>query len=208
MKTRRNLPAPADHRRRALDANPLPAPRHAAGRRADRARHARRTHGQGGFSMVETLIAAALIGIVAVGIIPMFTRAMTDNITGADYTRVTNYAKSKEEDFARLPILQPTIQLPNGQTQLLTTEYMNPTTLHWDPTAPANPLAVWTRTTTITQYNMYNTDANNMFDNPLPGGSAVDAVHVTQAQVQVKSVSAIGPLGGRRSTTIRYLKAF
>ena len=70
---------------------------------------------QSGFSMVESLIAAAIIGIVAIGILPLFTRAMVDNMAGADYTRVTNYAKSKEEDFTRMPFLQQTIQMPAGQ---------------------------------------------------------------------------------------------
>jgi prepilin-type N-terminal cleavage/methylation domain-containing protein len=166
---------------------------------------------QRGFSMVETLIAAALIGVVAIGIIPMFMRAMTDNVAGADYTRVTNYAKSKEEDFARVPILSQTIQVPSGQTQLLTTEYMNPTTLRWDPTlaSPANPLEIWTRITTITQYNIGNTDdPSSMFDTPQPGGTQVDQVQIMQAQVQVKSASPAGPVGGRRSTIIRFLKGF
>jgi prepilin-type N-terminal cleavage/methylation domain-containing protein len=164
---------------------------------------------QSGFSMVESLIAAGIIGIVAIGILPLFTRAMVDNMAGADYTRVTNYAKSKEEDFTRMPYLQPTIQVPAGQTQLLTTEYMDPSILYWVATKPANPLAVWTRITTYTSYNMYDTDDDKMFNNPIdPGTVGVDGVHVIQAQVQVKSISTIGPLGGRRTTIVRYLKVF
>jgi prepilin-type N-terminal cleavage/methylation domain-containing protein len=163
---------------------------------------------ESGFSMVESLIAAAIIGIVAIGILPLFTRAMVDNMAGADYTRVTNYAKSKEEDFTRMPLLQQTIQVPAGQTQLLTTEYMDPASLYWVATKPPNPLAVWTRITTYTQYNLYDTDDDKMFNNPLAGGSGIDTVHVIQGQVQVKSISAIGPLGGRRTTLVRYLKVF
>lgn len=167
---------------------------------------------QRGFSLVEALIAAALIGVVAIGIIPLFTRAMTDNLAGSDYTRVTNYAKSKQEDFSRLRFTEPTIQVPVGQGNLLTTEYMDPTSLQWNPynsaSPPANPLAIWTRTTTITQYNIFDTDDDQMFDYPLNGGAAIDEVQIVQAQVQVKSVSPIGPAGARRSTIIRFLKAF
>ncbi|HEV3075847.1 MAG TPA: prepilin-type N-terminal cleavage/methylation domain-containing protein [Thermoanaerobaculia bacterium] len=164
---------------------------------------------QGGFSIVESLIAAAIIGIVAIGVLPLFTRAIVDNVAGADYTRVTNYAKSKEEDFSRIPYLQPTIQVQPGQTNLMTTEYMDPASLYWVATKPPNPLAVWTRLTTFTEYNLYDTDDDKMFDNPLdPGAVGIDAIMVIQAQVQVKSVSAIGPLGGRRTTLVRYLKVF
>ncbi len=161
-----------------------------------------------GFSMIEALIAAALIGVVAIGTIPLFTRAMTDNLMGADYSRVTNYAKSKEEDFSRLQFTDQTIQVPVGQGNLLTTEYMDPTTLQWTTVKPANPLAVWTRATTVTQYNIFDTDDDQMFDYPLSGGASIDEVQIIQGQVQVKSVSAAGPAGGRRSTIIRFLKAF
>ncbi|MBV8200694.1 MAG: hypothetical protein JOZ15_08720, partial [Acidobacteria bacterium] len=145
--------------------------------------------GSSGFSMIETLIAAALIGVVAIGIIPMFTRAMSDNMAGSDYTRVTNYAKSKEEDFSRMPFTQPTIQVQSGQNNLMTTEYMDPTTLQWTLTKPSNPLAIWTRTTTITQYSIYGTvngTAPNQyltFDASLPGGSPVDEVQIMQDDV-------------------------
>ena len=131
---------------------------------------------QSGFSMVESLIAAAIIGIVAVGILPLFTRAMVDNMAGADYTRVTNYAKSKEEDFTRIPYLTQAIQVPAGQSNLMTTEYMDPASLYWVATT-SNPLAVWTRVTTFTQYNLYDTDDDQMFNNPIAGGAVgIDAV--------------------------------
>ncbi len=134
---------------------------------------------------------------------------MVDNMAGADYTRVTNYSKSKEEDFTRIPYLQQTIQVPVGQTNLMTTEYMDPASLYWVATKPSNPLAVWTRVTTLTQYNLYDTDDDQTFNNPIAGGSVgIDGVQVIQAQVQVKSVSTIGPLGGRRTTIVRYLKVF
>lgn len=196
MKTRRSRPAPRDPRRRVPGARRRVVPPGGAGRC------------EVGFSMVETLIAAALIGVVAIGIIPLFTRAMIDNMAGADYTRVSNYAKSKEEDFTRVPYTLQAIQLPVGQTQLLTTEYMDPSTLQWVTVKPANPLTAWTRNSTLTQYSMYDTDDDNTFNNPIAGGASVDEVQVVQEQVQVQSISAVGPMGGRRKTIIRYLKVF
>lgn len=164
---------------------------------------------QRGFTVIETLIALALIGVVAVGVIPLFTRAISDNLAGADYTRVTNYAKSKEEDFGRLPFTQPTIQVQPGTTRLLLpTEYMDPTTLKWTTTRPSNPLAIWTRNTAVTQYSIFDTDDDNTFNQPLDGNAPVDEVQILQGQVQVKSASAIGPMGARRTTIIRFLKAF
>jgi type II secretory pathway pseudopilin PulG len=165
---------------------------------------------ESGLSLVEALIAVGVIGLVAVGIIPMFTRAMSDNVAGADYTRVTNFAKAKEEDFCRLPFNQATIQLPVGQTDLMSTEYMNPATLQWSTTAPTSLINVWTRATDIQQFGINDTDDNQTFDSPLAGGSSPQMVHVVQAQVKVQISSASpGAFGSvRRATTIRYLKAF
>jgi len=200
MKTRRTPPAPGDQGRRA-PAAPSRVSLDALSRRRQR-----------GFSMIETLIAAALIGVIAIGIIPMFTRSMIDNMAGSDYTRVTNYAKSKEEDFTRVPWFAPAIQIPSGQTQAMTTEFMDPATLQWVPNQPPNPLAVWTRSTTYSQYNLGDiTGANTVFgSNKLDGSRSnePDVVQIIQAEVQVKSVAAIGPMGARRTTLVRFLKAF
>jgi len=165
---------------------------------------------ESGFSLVESLIAVALIGLVAVGIVPMFTRAMSDNMAGADYTRVTNFAKSKEEDFSRLTFSQPAIQLLVGQNDLMSTEFFDPTTLRWSQTPPSSLLATWTRQNDISQYSINDSDSNGnySFTSKLAGGTSALAVHIRQAQVQVQSSSAIGPMGARRTTTIRYLKAF
>jgi prepilin-type N-terminal cleavage/methylation domain-containing protein len=162
---------------------------------------------QRGFSMIEALIAAALIGAVAVGVIPLWTRAMTDNMAGADYTRVTNYAKSKEEELAHLDQATAANQVQTG-TQRQIVEYMDPATGRWIATKPLTALTYWTRTTTITLYGVHDTDANGLLNSPLPAGSDPKAVHVVQTQVQVQSMSAIGAIGTRRSTIIRYYKSF
>lgn len=166
--------------------------------------------GQLGFSMIEALIAAALIGLVAIGLIPMFTRAMSDNMAGSDYTRVSNYAKSEEEDFARTPYGVMSTEISVGSSSGQKLEYLNPTSLAWVVGSPpaGNTSVVWTRTTTYSQYSIYDTDTDQSFDYPVPGGTAPTAVQLLQAQVQVKAISPIGPEGGRRSTIIRFLKAF
>jgi type II secretory pathway pseudopilin PulG len=167
------------------------------------------TQRENGFSMIEALIAAALIGAVAVGIIPMFSRAISDNVAGSEYTRVSNYAKSEEETFARAPFEQATFQVPVGQANLVVKEYLDPATQTWKTgTVPAGSTASWTRTTTIEQYNLYDSDDDSIYDSPLTGGAGVDAVQFLQATVKVQNVSPTGPDGGHRSTIIRFLKAF
>jgi type II secretory pathway pseudopilin PulG len=162
---------------------------------------------QRGFSMIEALIAAALVGAVAIGVIPLWTRAMTDNMAGSDYTRVTNYAKSRQEELAHLDQAAATSQVPIGQMQQQTVEYLDPASGHWGASQPSGG-TYWTRTTTISLYGVHDTDANGFLNNPLPGGSDPTAVHVVQTQVQIQSMSAYGAIRTRRSTIIRYFKAF
>jgi prepilin-type N-terminal cleavage/methylation domain-containing protein len=163
---------------------------------------------QRGFSMIESLIAAALIGAVAIGVIPLWTRAMTDNMAGADYTRVTNYAKSRQEELAHLDQTSAAnqVRVQDG-TQRQIVDYMDPATGLWAAKKPSTPI-YWTRTTTITLYGVHDTDKNGLLNSPLPGGSDPRAVHVVQTQVQIQSMSAYGAIGTRRSTVIRYFKSF
>jgi type II secretory pathway pseudopilin PulG len=166
-----------------------------------------------GFSMIEGLIATALIGVVAIGLIPMFTRSMSDNMAGSDYTRVSNYARSRQEDFGREPFANFTAAIPTGQSSAQVLEYLDPTSLEWLPgpvpaAAPGKPEIVWTRTTTYTQYDAKGADADGLFDFPLSGGSSPLAVQLIQASVKVQSIAPIGPEGGHKTTTMRFLKAF
>lgn len=160
---------------------------------------------QQGFSMIEGLIAAALIGLVAVGVIPLFTRAMSDNMAGADYTRVTNYSKSKQEEITRMPYDQPSLMVTVANPSM---EYMDPSTGQWTTTKPSNLLAVWTRTTTLALYNIHDLDDDQTFNYPLGLGSIDSKGQILEATVKVASVSAVGPGGAHRTTIIRYLKAF
>lgn len=178
---------------------------------------------QHGFSMVEALIATAIIGFVAVGLIPLFTRSLIDNMAGADYTRVSNYSRSEEEDFYRQPFSNDYSQIVlgpgatavsySGSNTAQFIQYVDPTSKQWVTVTslaavPSNPQIVWTRTVTFRQYDVADLLDDQIFDNPLtPGSGSVNLIEAT-VQIQARTSDAVGPAGGRRSTTIRYLKAF
>lgn len=61
-----------------------------------RRRRARAT----GFSLLEVLIAAALLLAVGVGVLPLFTRALTNNLEGNEATQLSNGAIDSLEDMA------------------------------------------------------------------------------------------------------------
>jgi hypothetical protein len=193
-----------------LTAAPAPlAPRPAPALRAARPR----PRGAAGFTLVESLIGAALLLLVMIGVLPLFTRAMIDNMAGADYTKIANMAKSRHEDFARAPFDGAAYNIPAGQTSTVIDEYWDMLSSSWQPTPSSGKLpnsAAWERTTTVTQYTFADALDNGVLDTPLDGGTAGE---IMQAQVLVKSVNpagagAVGPLGSRRQTIVRFLKAF
>ena len=168
---------------------------------------------QRGFSMIEGLIATALIGVVAIGLIPMFTRSMSDNMAGSDYTRVSNYVRSRQEDFGREPFSNFTNAIATGQSSSQVVEYLDPTSQEWLPgpvpaATPGKPEIVWTRTTTYTQYDVKDAEDDGLFDFPLAGGTSPLSVQLIQATVQVKSIAPIGPEGGHKTAIMRFLKGF
>ena len=60
--------------------------------------------GEGGFSLIETLIAAALLLILTVFILPLFVNSMWSNVKGLDSTEMTHLSRSGVEDFWELEV--------------------------------------------------------------------------------------------------------
>ena len=169
-----------------------------------------RTAAERGFSLVEVLIASGIFLIIVIGILPLFTRAMIDNTAGADYTTASNMAKTAEEQRSQLRLNDASISLAGAATSLQQFEYWIKTTKKWaagTSSAPAN--SVWRRRTTVRQFRLDDLDDDELFDTPQPGSTEVKNVHIKEVEVRVESVSTNGgPLGPRRRTTVRYLKAY
>ena len=49
------------------------------------------------FSLVEMIITSLLVGIIVIGIIPLFVRAVTNNIYGADASQLASFLRSGAE---------------------------------------------------------------------------------------------------------------
>ena len=116
-----------------------------------------------GFSVVESLIAALILLIIALGIIPLFARALRDNTTGADATQATNHGRASLEEYQQLPFNNQALTLAPGATTLTRDESWAQGTRDtfgdddegWWPGAPSDRgLLLWTRTTTVRQFGI------------------------------------------------------
>jgi len=60
-----------------------------------------------GFSLIEVLIAVAILGIVSLGIVGLFTRSLISNASGFDYAVLASVARQSLEEMSGLPFLDP-----------------------------------------------------------------------------------------------------
>lgn len=164
---------------------------------------------KGGFSLIEVLIAAAILMVLALGVLPIYTSSIAQNLAGFDYTRVTNYAKERLEQYNGILWSDPPMTIPAGSTQLVTQEYYSKQDQAWLPgtvttakTAGKTPL--FTRVTTVQQYGI--NDAT--FSTPLDGSAPPGSVHIKEITVVVQALRAVGnPLGSAKQVTLRNFRS-
>ncbi len=170
-----------------------------------------------GFSVVESLIAALILLVIALGLIPLFARALRDNTAGADATQASNHGRARLEEYQQLPFNNQLLTLAPGALTLNRDESWAQGTRAsfgdedegWWPGTPTDRgLVLWTRTTTVRQFGINDLDDGRL-DNPLPGGAQPAFVHLKEVEVRLESERPVeSPLGPGRRVVFRVLKPF
>lgn len=172
-------------------------------------RGARRTAGGAGFSLVEVMISAAFLLVIALGVLPLFTRSMINNQSGAASTTVSNFARSRVEDFNQRPWDTDDLTVDAGSEKLFNEYYSENDEVWKAGVAPVGDNALWTRVTRVRDYNNSALD-DSILDaaEALPAGTATEAIHFKEIVVRVQQGSGNGSLFGPAKTlTLRALKA-
>lgn len=172
--------------------------------RRDRASH--------GFSVVEVLIASTIFLLIALGVMPLFTQSIKNNLSGREATEVSNHSRSKIEELLQAPFAGPDMTVPTTGNFGETKEYWSDAEKKWKPGDPPGGTweaekPVWLRTTRIRQYAISDLKDNNVLDNPLPGSAANGQVHLKEIEIEVESLREDGPVGGGKSLKVRMLRA-
>lgn len=157
-----------------------------------------------GFSLVEVLIAAVIILFIALGIIPLFTSAMSSNLSGQSSTESANLVRSRLEEFWQMPIDAPELTINAGNEriyyEILDEEGSGDWVVVASPPSPPPAGTDWVRTTTIRQYS-----ADDL-GTPLDASASPATIHIKELVVQVASARVAGPLGAGKSLAIRAYK--
>ena len=168
-----------------------------------------------GFTLIEVLIATAILAIALVGAIPMFMRSMSNNLEGSRLTEVTSRARAHLEALNSLPFNAAELTVPAGETVLETTDQYSRVSERWldEAALPAGESPLYSRVTRVRQFGVSSiNNVDLLFEDgeALDGGTAASLVHVKEIEVRMD----IGPadtsnlLGVRKTVTLRLLKAF
>lgn len=196
-------------------------------------RRNRRRHGQG-FSLIEALIASAILLIVAVGVLPLFIRSIANNSTGGELTQKVNQADSRLEEY--LPYNVNNALLNWGATTDLTTQNFYTLGVNrngdigtttdrgwagegWTPTT-ARGEVLWQRTTRVRNFNIQEMNKAALNDDkelpspyvaptPLLGNADPVTVSFKELTVTMQNFGArLDSMTGYNATVFTIFKAF
>ncbi|HVR97393.1 MAG TPA: prepilin-type N-terminal cleavage/methylation domain-containing protein [Thermoanaerobaculia bacterium] len=186
-----------------------------------------RRDARAGFSLIETLIAGAILLIIALGLIPLFTQSMANNSLGNDYAQASTLSKGELESLQKLPFENLDVTVANGKKETQRLGYMEQPALgqaidpgQWEFVDPGH--SRWTRTTVIRQYNVraLNEDDWRLEEDELKfGGDPIlqpgelldenaNTVQIKSIEVQLDSPKRQSILGGINRMTFVLLKPF
>lgn len=193
-------------------------------------RHGRRDH-QAGFSMIEVLVAMVLLLVVMVGLLPLFSRSVLENIQGRESTQAGNHGRTELENFIQLGFNNWQLDITAG-TELTSQMFYTQGSQDqlgdesWVASPAATEIAPWQRDTAIRQMGINGVRDNNLdgiidqvlgledddydgvFDNLLAAGTIPGAIHLKQVEVQLQGQKNWGVGGPPTQLRVQYLKAF
>lgn len=170
---------------------------------------------QAGFSLIETLIAAALLLLVALGVLPLFSNSIINNVQGNLASQTANFARAELERLRQLPKNHPELTPLTG-TELVTVFHYSESKGEWvlDADWNGSEVELYRMTTRIRQFAL---DGANRALDPSTGdyefedaeaqsaGAVADDIDVKEIEVTVQSQPGFG---GGKSTTLRLYKSF
>jgi Tfp pilus assembly protein PilV len=143
--------------------------------------------GEAGFSLLETLIAAAVLLLILIGILPLFERSRMNLMQGNDATKTSNAVVDLSERLLAENFNSFTTNIPSGATESVITDNWLLNGDQWSATVPAGDQAQLVRTVTIQQFSVADaTDSDtNAFETALDGGEPRTSVHAKRFQIEI-----------------------
>lgn len=186
---------------------------------------------EAGFSIIEGLVSMAVLLIVVVGLIPLFTQSMINNLAGSHMTQATNFATDGFEEIFELDFEDGRLTLADGSNGLRIAELfgsgqqvgvpleeqridldeaaavaLDTDVVLGDFSVGARASAEWLRVITVRQFPISATrDQQLTVDEQLAGDFPANAVNLKLVEITVVSVRD-GNIFGQGRTTASIIK--
>lgn len=184
-------------------------------------------------SLVEVTIAAGILLVIALGIVPLLTHALGQNVRGWEATRLANGSKDRMEGVLAGPFASKGLTVPEGDLSLRRVESwtqgvedrMGDAREGWHDGDPQDRGRVlYQRAITVRQFGLAD------LENPVGylegavehhvigpevlagggrlGGTFPGLVHLKQVEIAARTVRRGGALGAGQRLDVRTFKAF
>jgi Tfp pilus assembly protein PilV len=153
--------------------------------------------GEAGFSLLETLIAAAVLLLILIGLLPLFERSRLNLMQGNDATRVSNATIENAERLLALPFNGFLTNLtPGGPDYLVSTDFWLLNGDTWAAAVPVGDTAQFTRRTVVQQFGVSEaTDSDAaLFVDPLDSDTPPGQVHYKRIVTEILNPRLEGTL--------------
>ncbi len=191
--------------------------------------------GEAGFSLVEGLIAAALLLVISISVLPLFTRALESNISGGRSSQLSTFVSADIEAVNQLPVDGDAWDLPmSGVLDLGTQKWdvgalFDADAVHYlgdekwvdDGDSHDGPL-MWSRNAEVRKYSLADIQiligtsgglvtggaagaSPFLFDNPL---TTDENAHLAEIRVTVKEQRNALPAASGKRITVGHFRSF
>jgi hypothetical protein len=189
----------------------------------------RRRPGSAGYSLLEVLFSAALLLVISVSILPLFTRAMESNVAGGRATTMSTLVAADIETVGQTTVDHPDWNITSGVADLGTQFYNAgvPGSSHlgeagWEEDRTDPGLYLWQRSTEVRKYSyadvipgtvsvgdettLVTRGHPELYDQPLDDDDGADAAnaHVVEFRVVINPDSSAADTVGQRMTVGHY----
>ena len=145
---------------------------------------------ESGFSVVEGLIAALILLVVVLGVLPLISQSMVNNAQGNSSSQEVNASVDALEELLSLPFNAPEMTVPAGQSSMVGTSYKLLDSNSWvDGAYGGTGTPQYERTSTVEYFSVTDLDGATDFtlDAPLDGGTLPGNIAFKRITMQVAS---------------------
>lgn len=172
--------------------------------------------GERGFSLIEVLMASALLFIVLIGLVPLFLQSVLNNASGNESSKISNAARSAAEQFMALDFNHPALVVTSGLNNQ-SVQHFDRVLHRWVSGAATSPGRAMERTVTVRQFQLRDLEDNGKLDTPFASppaaGNALNIFPVHLREIEVEVTGRLATAGALRrvlnkTVTIRALRGF